>query len=88
MTKLDIRENVTVKVDTVFGSTVITIDPSKPIKISGNAVFGGIQAPDGNSTAFGNIEYQTDSFRQGEPYILLRVNTVFGGTEINKEALK
>jgi predicted membrane protein len=88
LTKLDIKENVAVKVDTVFGSTAITIDPSKPLKISGSAVFGGIQTPDGNSTAFGNIEYQTDSFREGEPYILLRVNTVFGGTEINKEPLK
>jgi hypothetical protein len=84
LTKLEVNETVKIKVDTVFGSTEIKIDPMKPLKISGNSAFGGIQMPDGNSTAFGAINYRTDSYKEGQPYISLEVNTVFGGTEINK----
>jgi predicted membrane protein len=88
LTKLEVNGSVKIKVDTVFGSTEIKIDPSKPMKIHGSTAFGGIILPNGNSTAFGSVNYETDSYKEGQPFILLEVNTVFGGTEINKEPLK
>ena len=82
LTKVEIKENVRIKIDTVFGGTEIKIDPSKPVRISGSAAFGGIVLPNGNSAAFGSTIYQSDSYKEGSPAILLEANAVFGGIEI------
>lgn len=84
LSKVEIKENVKVKIDTVFGGTEIKIDPAKPVKITGNAAFGGIVLPNGNSAAFGSTTYQTDSYKDGAPALLIDVSAVFGGVEIKK----
>jgi hypothetical protein len=38
----------------------------------------------GNSAAFGSTTYQTDSYKDGAPALLIEVNAVFGGVEIRK----
>ena len=45
---------------------------------------GGIMLSNGNSAAFGSTTYQTDSYKDGAPALLIEVNAVFGGVEIRK----
>ena len=82
LSKVEIKEKIKIKIDTVFGGTEIKIDPAKPIRITGSAAFGGIVLPNGNSAAFGSTIYQSDSYKEGAPALLLDVNAVFGGVEI------
>jgi predicted membrane protein len=85
LTKIDVSKNtVKIKVDTVFGGTEIKIDPLKPVKITASAAFGGVQLPNGNAAAFGTSIYQSDSFKDGEPALLVEVSAVFGGVDIKK----
>ena len=71
-----------IRVHVVFGGSKIKIDRRMPIRITGNTAFGGIQLPNGNSVAFGRIDYTTDSFKAEAPHLAIDVDVVFGGIEI------
>lgn len=75
-------ETVKIKVDTIFAGSEIKIDTKKPVKITASAVFGGISMPNGAAAAFGTGVYNSDSYKEGQPHILIEVNAVFGGVEI------
>jgi hypothetical protein len=74
-------ETVKVKIDVVFGAAVIKISKNMPVRVKSEAAFGGSRMPDGNTVAFGSITYNTDSFKQDLPYLLIESNVVFGGIE-------
>jgi predicted membrane protein len=83
LTKADVsKATASIKVDAVFGGAGIIIDASKPVKITASSAFGGILLPNGNSTAFGTMTYESDSYKEGQPHLELVVNAVFGGVEI------
>ncbi len=85
LTKVDIsKETVKVKVDAVFAGAEIRIDATKPVRIVGSSAFGGIVMPNGNTAAFGTSIYQSDSYKEGQPYLNIDVNAVFGGVEIKR----
>ena len=71
-----------IRVHVVFGSSKIKIDRTKPIKISGNTAFGGIKFPNGNSVAFGRIDYTSDSYKPEAAHLSVDVDVVFGSVEI------
>ena len=77
-----IREPVKIKINVIFGAAVIKINPDMPVRIKSDAVFGGSKMPDGNTVAFGSINYTTRSFTENTPHLHIESNVVFGGIEI------
>ncbi|PKL91995.1 MAG: hypothetical protein CVV21_04420 [Candidatus Goldiibacteriota bacterium HGW-Goldbacteria-1] len=71
-----------IELNAVFGGVKVKIDKAKPYKIKGNAAFGGVMLPNGNTAAFGTTIYVTDSYKEGSPAIEVEANAVFGGIEI------
>lgn len=67
-----------IKINTVFGSTVLNNFRHLPVKVNANAAFAHIGFPNGNKTVFGTTQYSTDSLDFQKPYIEIEVNTVFG----------
>src|SRR4030043_108318 len=77
-----IQETVRIKINVVFGAAIIKINPNMPVKIKSEAVFGGSRMPDGNTVAFGNITYTTDSYERDAPHFYIESNLFFGGIEV------
>lgn len=83
LTKVEIKDKtVTVKIDVVFGGSEVKVDTNMPLKIVASAVFGGVTLPNGNAAAFGTNVYQSQSYKEGAPHLLIEANSVFGGIEI------
>ena len=83
LTKVDVKDKtVKIKIDSVFGGSEVKIDTAKPVRIVASAVFGGVTLPNGNAAAFGTNTYQSASYKEGSPYILIEANAVFGGIDI------
>jgi hypothetical protein len=71
------------EINVVFAGAVIKIPKDRPVKIVANATFAGIRMPDGGATAFGTYVYKSPTFDEGKPALVLKVNTIFGGAEID-----
>lgn len=83
LTKVELKnKTITIKIDVVFGGAEVKIDTVKPVRIVASAVFGGVTLPNGNAAAFGTNIYQSQSYKEGSPHILIEANSVFGGIEI------
>jgi hypothetical protein len=80
--ELAANETVRIKINVVFGAVVIKINSDMPVRIKSEAVFGGSRMPDGNTVAFGSINYNTRSYSENIPYLYIESNVVFGGIEI------
>jgi predicted membrane protein len=72
--------DVTIAVDTVFGTTVVKVDPALAYDIEGRSMFGEVRMPDRSMTAMGSLTYR--SAGDHRPRIHLRVSTVFGACQI------
>lgn len=72
-----------IEISTVFGSSVVTIDPAVPCKIKVSSAFGAARLPDGNVISFGDYTYRSDNLKADTTaYLLIDVSTVFGETRI------
>jgi predicted membrane protein len=87
--KFDLRDlplpdsgSIHIKLNTVFGGSQVTLNPGTPVQINSNTVFGGTKMPDGNTSAFGSLDYTSDSAKKAKPKLYIETNTVFGGTLI------
>ena len=78
--------NVRVDVDAVFSSADVVIDPNTPTRIKVSSVFASGRLPDGSVVSFGERKYFTPSYKQGEPYLDLRCDVVFGDLKIFQDA--
>lgn len=79
------NEPVRVKINTVFGNSVILINKNTPVKIKSDAVFAGASMPDGNSVAFGSIQYTTDTFGVALNPLIIEAPVVFGALQVKAE---
>jgi len=77
-------QKLSVKINTVFGGTRILLNPSMRFRLNATTAFGGTKAPDGNSSAFGDIKYESDSLNREKPNLEIETNTVFGGLEVRR----
>jgi predicted membrane protein len=76
------KEPVRIKLNTVFGNSVLLINKDMPVKIKSDAVFAASSMPDGNTVAFGTIQYATDSFATSLNYLYIEAPVVFGALEV------
>ena len=76
-------EEVSIKMNTVFGNSEVLIGDSIPLEIKAHTVFAGSKMPDGNTTAFGESEYSNKGYNQ-PPVLRIEANTVFGGFQVKK----
>jgi len=79
------NEPIRIKVNTVFGNSVIRISKNTPVKIKSDAVFAGASMPDGNSVAFGSIQYATDTFGVALNQLIIDAPVVFGALQVRAE---
>jgi predicted membrane protein len=82
-TDADLSEgNFDVKVNTVFGGSVIKIPDEMPVRIDADAVFAGAELPDGNTAVFGTANYTSDNYKPDSASLHIRIGVVFGGVQV------
>lgn len=79
------NEPIRIKINTVFGNSVIKINKDTPVKIKSDAVFAGTAMPDGNSVAFGTIQYATDTAGVALNILYIDAPVVFGALQVKSE---
>ena len=79
------NEPIRVKINTVFGNSVILINKNTPVKVKSDAVFAGSSMPDGNSVAFGTIQYATDTFAVAINHLYIDAPVIFGALQVKAE---
>lgn len=82
--EMQIPDSVTihVKINTIFGGSQVIINPDLPIHVNSNTVFAGTKMPDGNTAAFGSLNFDSDTAKKGKPRLIIETNTVFGGLHL------
>lgn len=75
-------ENINVKTDIVFGTGCIRLKGSTPAVIKIESFFASTNYM-GENIVFGEKTVRTPSYIEGEPFLNLRVSTVFGSANIN-----
>ena len=70
------------KINTIFGATVLRIYKDTPVSISVNAAFGGAKLPNGNTTVLGTSKYESDNYRTDSARLELQLDVVFGGVDL------
>jgi hypothetical protein len=71
-----------VRVNTVFGSGTIKINPDVPTLIEINSAFAGSRLPDGNAIAFGKYVYKNKSYSDTVKNLKVDASVVFGSLDI------
>jgi predicted membrane protein len=74
---IDITKTQKVKINTVFGESIIKINPHIPMKIKVQVTFGSAQLPDDTHISSGKYTYSTDRVDH-EPYLLIEATVAFG----------
>ena len=83
LSNVDISESSKkVNVDVIFGSGNLLIDPQIPMKLKISTVFADCKLPHRNINFFGDSDYNTPAFVEGENYLLLNIDVVFGNVVI------
>jgi len=73
-----VSASIRAQVNVVFGSGALRIDPSAPVRVHMISAFGTVESPRGESVAFGDMVYTTESYRKGAPALDIRATVVFG----------
>lgn len=77
-------QQISVKLNTIFGNSDILYNDTVPIKIKATTAFGGTKLPDGTTESFGTYEYNSGS-TDHQAVLSIETNTVFGGTVFRKQ---
>ncbi len=84
LTGYQVDANTRIKINTIFGSGLVKLDPAQPLKIKVNSAFAGAKMPDGNMISFGEYNYQTPAVKDDQPYGIMEVNVVFGELQMTE----
>lgn len=71
-----------VKINTVFSTGTIYINPQTPILINTNSVLAITEMPDKNTVNLGKVKYATNSFNKDLNYLEIEAKVIFGKLEI------
>ena len=74
-----------IEVSVVFGNGTVIVNDSIPMKIEMNSVFGASILEDKNTNALGKSYNTTSAYVEGQPYVLLETNVVFGKLTIRSK---
>jgi hypothetical protein len=69
------------EVNTIFGATVVKIDPAVPLEIEVSSVFGDARLPDQSVTAIGTMRYRPLGQKE-PPRLRVQLNVVFGSSQV------
>ncbi|MGB8468246.1 MAG: hypothetical protein WCE21_04505 [Candidatus Babeliales bacterium] len=69
-----------VRINTVFGKTILKLDPAIPTKITAKIISGSATFPDGNMVSFGEVVYFTHPGVAEQ--LVIETKTIFGALEI------
>lgn len=84
LTDYSVDTNTRIKINTIFGSGLVKLAPSQPLKIKVTSAFAGAKMPDGNMISFGEYSYQTPAVQENQPYGEMEINVVFGELELSE----
>lgn len=70
------------EVNVIFSSGRIEIPAELPAKLVVSSAFGSANLPDGSSISFGEHSYKTSSYKEGENYLYIKANVVFGSLKV------
>ncbi|OGS20524.1 MAG: hypothetical protein A2252_09705 [Elusimicrobia bacterium RIFOXYA2_FULL_39_19] len=73
-----------VKSSTVFGETIIKVKQDIPVMIIVSSAFAGAKMPDGTVLSFGNYTYKSKAYKDGEKFLKLEADVVFGSLVIEE----
>ncbi|MFY9297334.1 MAG: hypothetical protein GX054_03220 [Clostridiales bacterium] len=73
----ELRDNI--QINTIFGNTLIKVNPEIPTVIKISSAFGSGNTPDGSTIVFGDHTYRTG---EGTPALVIEANVVFGKIDI------
>jgi predicted membrane protein len=71
-----------IAVHTVFGHSIIRVNPKTPIRVRGTAAFGEMVTPDGKQAAFGETTWESPAVKPGVKPLEIRAEAVFAKVEI------
>lgn len=72
----------TLRINTVFGSTVVMVNEDVPLRVSGDAVFAGAKLSGDNTTVFGELSYTSRTYQAGEDHLHLKSDAIFSAFEM------
>lgn len=78
----------TIRINTIFGSTVVKVKADLPLKISGDAVFAGAKLAGDSKTVFGELSYTSRAYQSGADYLHLKSDVIFSAFEMTTDADK
>ena len=84
LTGYPVEADTRIKINVVFGSGLIKLAPTQPLRIKVNSAFAGAKMPDGNLISFGEYYYQTPAVQENQPYGKVEVNVVFGEIQLSE----
>ncbi len=67
-----------IKINAVFSSVTVYIDPEHPLKIDVDALFAGVKMPGRNTPLLGRGNYRSGSYDPDAPYLEFKANVIFG----------
>lgn len=76
------KEFLPIKIQTIFGSGVVKLNPTQPVKVHVNSCFADALTPEGNHINFGNYTYVSSNFKEGQPYLAVEATVAFGSLAI------
>ena len=71
-----------VKINAIFGTGQILIDPDIPVRIEVSSVFGRIAVPDGTTITFGDYNFSSGLTEANNVPIEIETNAIFGSMDI------
>jgi predicted membrane protein len=71
-----------VEINTVFGASVLRLNPDVPVSLEVSAAFSGARLPDGNTISFGDQSWLSPGFKADTAWLEVKASVVFGGMEV------
>lgn len=81
--KEDLKLPAKIQINTIFGGSELEIADSIPVSIQSQTVLGGTKLPNGNSSAFGDLNYKSEQLKDSAT-LVIETNTIFGGIHIKR----
>ncbi|MEK7766954.1 MAG: LiaF domain-containing protein [bacterium] len=69
-------------VRSVFSSTVVRVDPKKPVRVRVSAAFGEASLPGGREVHLGEATWESASAKGSDRVLEIKAETVFGRLEV------